>query len=193
MLMPTSCTASATDLVAPAAPPRAPIRGGRLNSKARVAEAAPPPNMNRRRERKGASASARSDAPSLEGGLQSRGVEIGAAGAATSQAAAVAAGGWPQSACCEPPAWRVALQYDSGLPVNAERVVGCRLLLLGGTGRQGAARTADRLSPPRCSQERLTLQPCWHCLKQKRLAQPRHGCRKCGGGWRGGCLSPLKL
>ena len=110
-----------------------------------MADAAPPPNRKRRRERNGASASARSDAPSLEGGLQAGGVVFGAAGAAqASQAAAVAASGnggrSPQSHdCCELPAWRVARLYAPRLPVHAQRVVGCRLLLLGGTGRQGPA------------------------------------------------------
>lgn len=80
-----------------------------------MADAAPPPNRKRRRERNGASASARSDAPSLEGGLQAGGVVFGAAGAAqASQAAAVAASGnggrSPQShattaANCLPGVW----------------------------------------------------------------------------------------
>lgn len=68
--MPKSCSASATDLVAPAAPPKAPISCGRPKSVARPAPTAPAPKMKRRKPRKGASASARSEAPSLEGGLR---------------------------------------------------------------------------------------------------------------------------
>lgn len=91
-LMPKSCSASATDLVAPAAPPSAPISCGRPNSVARPAPAAPAPKINRRKERKGASASARSEAPSLEGALQRGGRRARGQGEIDNQAQAAAGG-----------------------------------------------------------------------------------------------------